>query len=108
MSVLCAFPDFFRLSNIETIHPNFYLEYVHGHFDFSESENANIYCWDRVVRRSLEVFETVKKLGIEISRSTSDATRPDFMCWMYGVLLLKGEEEGTKAGFDNAKYALLN
>ena len=40
------------------------------------------------------------------SGSTADKTRPDFLCWMQGALVLRGEEKSATENLEDAYMEL--
>src|SRR5262249_50793842 len=70
------------------------------------TEYSKVYFWDKLVREPLELLsdcsDTIK---LHTARNSSDSleatessTRPDFLCWLDGVLVILGEE---KSGLDD-------
>ncbi len=96
------------------LHPLFLMPVADLSFDFSDSESANISLLDRIIKQPLE--EVSKGIGLylefgrnQMNLSTSvGAKRPNFITWLNGVLVLKGEEKGYRRDFDIAKQELVN
>jgi len=69
------------------------------------SENSYIQLWDTLIWDTLNFFGTqLPSLDLECNRNTVDKygtgttaskTRPDFLCWVKGALILRGEEKAS-------------
>jgi hypothetical protein len=107
-------PNLLEYSPNNRCHPHFLLPVSDLSFDFSDFENENISLWDRIVKCPLEEVSKGLRLSLEFGRnrvdkSTTVATkRPDFITWLKGVLVLKGEEKGYRRDFDVAREELVS
>jgi hypothetical protein len=94
--------------------PDFLQPVIKLSFEFSDSVNANISLWDRIVKSPLEEVSRRSGLILDFGRNHEDRSttifskRPDFIVWLKGVLVLKGEEKGPKKDFHVAKHELLS
>jgi len=62
--------------------------------------------WDKLVREPLELSDCSDAIKLLTARNSSDSsdategsTRPDFLCWLEGVLVMLGEEKGGAEDF---------
>ena len=83
------------------------------------TENDYIPLWDSLIRSPLFTLshKYVKEVDLEFRRDSTDKhrtasisnnTRPDFLCWMGGALILRGEEKRSPEQLDQAFEELGN
>ncbi|KAL0592508.1 hypothetical protein ABG067_000072 [Albugo candida] len=109
-------PEVFEHSEDQFVKANVFENALNRRFTFCDDGRANIpniLWWDMLIRTPIEDTAFILGMHIKVGRKETDGSptiytkQPNFLLWLMGVFVMRGEERGSMGEFGLAKEELV-